>query len=81
MDNSPTDGEGVDDNSSCSDIKNTDDLNTMPHHDLPDFEGSELNPFNIDDVSPDMDGYYDGNEEAAGAVKILILTMRPILLS
>lgn len=35
------------------------------HHDLPVFKGSELNPFNIDDVSPDMDGYYDGDKDAA----------------
>jgi hypothetical protein len=65
MDTSPADGEDMDDNSSCSDIENANDLNVMPHHDLPNFEGSELNPFNIEDVSPDMDGYYDGDEEAA----------------
>jgi hypothetical protein len=65
MDTSPADGEDVDDDSSSSNIEDADDLNIMPHYNLPNFEGSELNPFNIDDISHDMDGYYDNDEEAA----------------
>jgi hypothetical protein len=65
MDTSPADGEDVDDDSSSSNIEDADDLNIMPHYNLPNFEGSKLNPFNIDDISHDMDGYYDNDEEAA----------------
>jgi hypothetical protein len=65
MDTSPTNSEDVNDDSSCSDNENTDDLRIMPHYNFPNFEDSELNPFNIDDVTYDMDGYYDNDEKAA----------------